>query len=89
MPTSVKKVANTKVKTEQKSKDTGSSSVQVELLTNRISELTKHVKLNKHDFMSRRGLLQLVGQRKRLLKYIARKDSDQYLTVVKKLGLRH
>jgi small subunit ribosomal protein S15 len=69
--------------------DTGSSSVQIEELTSRITQLTQHVKLNKHDFMSRRGLLQLVGRRKRLLKYTARKNPDQYLKVVDQLGIRH
>jgi small subunit ribosomal protein S15 len=69
--------------------DTGSSAVQVAALTKRIQELTEHVKLNKHDFMARRGLLQVVGQRRRLLQYIAKKDPKQYLKVVKELGLRH
>lgn len=69
-------------------KDTGSSAVQVGILTERIKELTAHLKVNKHDFMARRGLLQMVGQRKRLLKYIAEKDSKEYLALIKKLGLR-
>ena len=69
--------------------DTGSSAVQIELLTKRIQELTEHVKSNKHDFMARRGLLQVVGQRRRLLQYIAKKDPKQYLSIVKELGLRH
>lgn len=69
--------------------DTGSSAVQVANLTKRIELITGHVKENKHDFMARRGLLQLVGQRRRLLQYIAKKDPQQYLKVVKTLGLRH
>ena len=69
--------------------DTGSSSVQVENLTKRIQQLTEHAKVNKHDYMARRGLLQLVGQRRRLLQYIAKNDQQRYLDVVNKLGLRH
>ncbi len=68
--------------------DTGSSAVQVGILTERIKELTEHLKVNKHDFMARRGLLQMVGKRKRLLKYIAEKDSKAYLELIKKLGIR-
>ncbi|GAC1390607.1 MAG: 30S ribosomal protein S15 [Candidatus Saccharimonadales bacterium] len=68
--------------------DTGSSTVQVGILTKRIEELTGHLKTNKHDFMARRGLLQLVGQRKRHLKYIADRNSQDYLALIKKLGLR-
>ena len=69
-------------------KDTGSSTVQVGILTERIKELTEHLKVNKHDFAARRGLLQMVGQRRRYLKYIASKDSQAYLDLIKKLGLR-
>jgi small subunit ribosomal protein S15 len=86
------------ISTEKKSKvvadlktsknDTGSATVQVGILTERIKELTEHLKQNKHDFMARRGLLQMVGKRKRLLKYIAEKDSQAYLTLIKKLGIR-
>jgi small subunit ribosomal protein S15 len=68
--------------------DTGSPAVQVGILTERIKELTEHLKANKHDFMARRGLLQMVGKRKRLLKYIAEKDSRTYLELIKKLGIR-
>jgi small subunit ribosomal protein S15 len=68
--------------------DTGSSAVQVGILTKRIEEITEHLKTNKHDHMARRGLLQLVGQRKRHLKYIAEKDSKEYLELIKKLGIR-
>jgi len=69
-------------------KDTGSAAVQVGIMTERIQELTAHLKQNKHDFMARRGLLQLVGQRKRHLKYIAAHDGEAYLALIKKLGLR-
>ena len=69
--------------------DTGSSAVQASILTKDIESLTEHVKANKHDFMARRGLLQMVGKRRRLLKYIAKEDPKQYLEVIKKLGLRH
>lgn len=68
--------------------DTGSPEVQVAILTERIKELTEHLSNNKHDFMARRGLLQMVGKRRRLLRYVAAKDSDKYLKVIKKLGIR-
>jgi small subunit ribosomal protein S15 len=75
-------------KTQLDKNDTGSSAVQVGILTERIAELTEHLKKNKHDFMARRGLLQMVGKRKRHLKYLARKDSEQYLKLVKELNIR-
>lgn len=68
--------------------DTGSSAVQVGMLTERIKELTEHLKHNKHDYMARRGLLQAVGKRKRHLKYIADQDPDAYLALIKKIGIR-
>lgn len=68
--------------------DTGSSAVQVGILTERINEITDHLKTNKKDHMARRGLLQMVGKRKRHLAYIAKHDSDEYLALIKKLGLR-
>lgn len=70
------------------SKNTGDPAVQVAILSARISEITEHLKKNKHDYAARRGLLQLVGKRKRLLKYIAEKDSKKYLELIKKLGIR-
>jgi small subunit ribosomal protein S15 len=77
------------IKDLQKSKnDTGSAAVQVGIDTERIRELTEHLKVNKKDFAARRGLLQLVGKRRRLLKYIADKDSQAYLDLIKKLGIR-
>ncbi len=68
--------------------DTGSPAVQVGILTERIKELTEHLKVNKKDFAARRGLLQMVGKRRRLLRYVASKDSQAYLDLVQKLGLR-
>lgn len=68
--------------------DSGSSAVQVGLMTERIAELTAHLKTNKHDHAARRALLQLVGKRKRLLKYIADQDGEAYLSLIKKLGIR-
>ncbi len=68
--------------------DTGSPQVQVSILTERVTELTEHLKTHKHDFMARRGLLQAVGKRKRLLKYLAEQDGKAYLDLVKKLKLR-
>ncbi len=69
-------------------KDTGSSAVQVGILTERIKELTEHLKVNKKDFAARRGLLQMVGKRRRLLRYIADHDSKAYLDLIAKLGIR-
>ena len=68
--------------------DVGSPEVQVAILTERIKEVTEHVKENKHDFMARRGLMQMVGKRKRLLKYLEATDFDRYKKTVKDLGLR-
>ncbi len=68
--------------------DTGSPDVQVAILTERISNLTEHLKVHKKDFHSRRGLLIMVGQRRRLLDYLKRKESGRYDTLIKSLGLR-
>ena len=68
--------------------DTGSSSVQIALLTSRIRQLTEHVTNNKKDNHSRRGLVMLVGQRKRLMKYLRRKDLEKYEKVVNELNIR-
>ena len=68
--------------------DTGSATVQAGIMTERIKELTEHLKVNKKDFAARRGLLQLVGKRKRHLQYIADKDGQAYLDLIKKLGIR-
>jgi small subunit ribosomal protein S15 len=68
--------------------DTGSPEVQIALLTRRINHLTEHLREHKHDHHSRRGLLMLVGQRRRLLNYLGRKDLDRYRALIKELGLR-
>ena len=68
--------------------DVDSPQAQVSILTARIKEVTEHLKTNKHDFMARRGLIQMVGKRKRLLKYLERKDFDTYKATLDKLGLR-
>ena len=72
---------------QRKKEDTGSPEVQVTIMTARINEITEHLKNNKHDFMARRGLLQLVGKRKKLLKYLAEKDPKSYLEIIEKLGI--
>lgn len=69
-------------------KDTGSPEVQVAILSNRISYLTDHFKTHKKDHHSRRGLLKLVGQRRRLLNYLKRQDIKRYQNIIKELGLR-
>lgn len=68
--------------------DTGSPEVQVAILTERIRNLTEHLKVHKKDFHSRRGLLMMVGQRRQLLDYLKRKEVKRYETVVERLGLR-
>ena len=68
--------------------DTGSAEVQVALLTERINELTEHLRTHRKDHHSRRGLLMLVGRRRRLLRYLERSDVDRYRAVVAELGLR-
>ena len=68
--------------------DTGSPEVQIALLTSRIKYLTGHFKIHKKDHHSRRGLLKLVGQRRRLLNYLKRKDSEKYQDLINKLGIR-
>ena len=68
--------------------DTGSPEVQVALLTRRINHLTEHLKVHKHDHHSRRGLLLLVGRRRRLLQYLSREDINRYRALIEKLGLR-
>lgn len=68
--------------------DTGSPEVQVALLSKRISDLTEHLKIHKHDHHSRRGLLLLVGQRRRLLKYLQSTDIERYRSLIERLGIR-
>jgi small subunit ribosomal protein S15 len=68
--------------------DTGSPEVQVAILTNRVTELTDHLRANRHDHASRRGLLMMVGRRNRLLRYLSRTSPDSYRNLIKRLGLR-
>lgn len=70
-------------------KDSGKTEVQVAILTERVANLTEHLKSNKKDHHTRRGLLKLVGKRRSLLKYLKRKDIERYRTVIKELGIRH
>ena len=84
------KEAKTKIikKYARDEKDTGSPEVQIALLTERINELTEHLKVHKKDNHSRRGLLKMVGKRRNLLNYLAKKDENAYKELVEKLGLR-
>ena len=75
-------------KTQLHKTDTGSAPAQASILTTRIQGLTEHLKVNKKDHAARRGLLQMVGQRKKLLRYVSEKDTNTYLKTVEKLGLR-
>jgi small subunit ribosomal protein S15 len=68
--------------------DTGSAEVQIAMLSRRIADLTEHLKVHKHDHHSRRGLLLLVGQRRRLLNYLTRTDINRYRSIIERLGLR-
>jgi small subunit ribosomal protein S15 len=68
--------------------DTGGAAAQVAVASERIKELTEHLKVNKKDFAARRGLLQLVGKRRRLLRYIAKRNPGGYTELIKKLGIR-
>ena len=68
--------------------DTGSVEVQVALLTERINQLTEHMAANRHDYHSERGLLKLIGERRRLLAYLSREDVDRYQSLISRLGLR-
>lgn len=80
--------ANIVKKYARNEKDTGSSEVQIAILTEEINALTEHLKEHKHDFHSRRGLLKKVGQRRSLLNYLIKTDVTRYRTIVKELGLR-
>ena len=73
---------------QNKDGDTGSTEVQVALLTERIRQLTNHMATNNHDYHSQRGLLKLVGKRRRLLNYLNREDVSKYNKLIKRLGLR-
>jgi small subunit ribosomal protein S15 len=68
--------------------DTGSPEVQIAMLTRRIAHLTEHLREHKHDYHSRRGLLKMVGKRRRLLRYVQKKDVERYRALITKLGLR-
>ena len=68
--------------------DTGSPEVQIAILTARIQELTEHLKVHTHDNHSRRGLLQMVGKRRKMLDYLAKKDIERYRAIIAKLGIR-
>jgi small subunit ribosomal protein S15 len=73
---------------KMKEGDTGSTEIQIALITARITQLTRHMATNKHDFNTQRGLLVLVGQRRRLLNYLSTENVDRYHQVISKLGLR-
>ena len=75
-------------KDEKKNKNVGGSEFQITMFTNRIKNLTEHLKLNTKDENTRRGLMKLVGKRKRLLSYVKRKSNDNYESLIKSLGLR-
>ena len=87
---SLQKVEKTEIMTkfETHTNDTGSPEVQIALLTERINQLVEHLKLHKHDNHSRRGLLKLVGRRRRMLAYLSQKDVERYRVVIGKLGIR-
>ncbi|MGZ3617222.1 MAG: 30S ribosomal protein S15 [Ktedonobacteraceae bacterium] len=69
--------------------DTGSPEVQISILTRRINQLTEHLKVHKHDTHTNRGVLKLVGQRRRLLTYLSKKSPERYRNLITRLGLRH
>ncbi len=73
---------------QHRESDTGSTEVQVALLTERINRLTEHMMANRHDYHTQRGLLKLVGKRRRLLAYLSREDVGRYHSLIKRLGLR-
>jgi small subunit ribosomal protein S15 len=75
-------------KYKREANDTGSPEVQIAILTERINELTEHLKVHQKDNHSRRGLLKMVGKRRNLLNYLAKKDVNRYREIVEKLGLR-
>ena len=87
MITKDKKAAAIK-STQTHSTDVGSPEAQIAILTARINEITEHLKAHKHDFMARRGLLQMVGQRKKLLRILEKSNFTQYKKVIETLGLR-
>ena len=88
MPLSTEKIQELVTKYGANDKDTGAPQVQIALLTEQISELTGHFKAHKKDHHSRRGLLKMVGQRRRLMTYLKRTNADGYSNLIKDLGLR-
>jgi small subunit ribosomal protein S15 len=88
MPTNLPPKADTITEHRTHETDTGSPEVQIALLTDRINHLTEHLKVHKKDHHSRRGLLMLVGRRRRLLDYVRRLDIERYRVIIAKLGLR-
>jgi len=88
MPISIEEKKEYVKKFGKDSNDTGSSEVQIAILTHRIRELTEHVKTHKKDHHTRRGLLMLVGKRKRLLEYLQNQDINRYRDLIDKLGIR-
>ncbi len=88
MPVSTEKKAEIIQEFQTHPGDVGSAEVQIALLTQRISDLTEHLRQNKHDYHTRRGLLVLVGRRRRLQRYLAKQSPERYRSVVSRLGLR-
>ena len=88
MPLTIESKGGIIQKYQTAAQDTGSPEVQVALLTERISRLGEHLKAHKHDHHSRRGLLIMVGQRRRLLNYLSRQDVERYQSLIQRLGLR-
>ena len=89
MPLSVEEKAEIIANSRIHEADTGSPEVQVSILTWRINHLTEHLKVHKHDLHTRRGLIMLVGQRRRLLAYLSKKSPERYRALIARLGLRH
>ena len=87
-PTNLPEKSATMAEHRKHDTDTGSPEVQVAILTKRIAHLTEHLKEHKHDHHSRRGLMLLVGQRRRLLNYVAKTDIERYRSLIERLGLR-
>lgn len=88
MPVTVEKKADIIKEFETHPGDVGSSAVQIALLTERINQLTEHLRQHSHDYHTRRGLLKLVGRRRRLQAYLAKKSPEEYRSVISRLGLR-
>lgn len=88
MPLQKEKKAQVIAEFQRSENDTGSTDVQIALLTSRISQLTEHLRANKHDESCRRGLLRLVGQRRRMLTYLRKTDYQRYLAITERLNLR-